>query len=76
MTQDERWMTRYKEVVRFIETNHRNPSKYVGAERELVNWTKQQRKLMNAGELKAERLELFKTLLALVEENKHVNQWK
>ena len=60
----------------FIEANHHNPSKYVGPERELVNWTKQQRKLMNAGELKAERLELFKTLLALVEENKHVNQWK
>jgi len=34
------------------------------------------RKTMNAGELKAERLEMFKTLLALVEENKHVNQWK
>ena len=48
MTQEERWLTRYKEVVSFIETNHRNPSKYVGAERELVNWMKQQRKLMNA----------------------------
>lgn len=41
MSQDERWMTRYKKVVSFIEANHRNPSKYVGAERELVNWTKQ-----------------------------------
>ena len=75
MSQDERWMTRYKEVVSFIEANHRNPSKYVGAERELVNWTKQQRKLMNAGELKAERLEMFKELLALSEQYKHKNQW-
>lgn len=25
MTQDERWLTRYKEVVDFIEANHRNP---------------------------------------------------
>ncbi len=28
MTQDERWMVRYQEVKNFIETNHRNPSKY------------------------------------------------
>ena len=76
MTQEERWMTRYKEVVRFIETNHRNPSKYVGAERELVNWTKQQRKLMNAGELKEPRLGMFKELMDLSEKYKHVNQWK
>lgn len=76
MTQEERWMTRYKEVVGFIETNHRNPSKYVGSERELVNWTKQQRKLMNAGELKTPRLSLFKELLELSEENKRVNQYK
>lgn len=75
MTQEERWMTRYEEVVSFIEANHRNPSKYVGPERELVNWTKQQRKLMNAGELKPERVVLFEKLLALMEENKHVNQW-
>ena len=47
MRQDERWMTRYKEVVSFIEANHRNPSKYVGAERELVNWTKQQLNFIN-----------------------------
>ena len=75
MTQEEKWMTRYNEVVSFIETNHRNPSKYVGSERELVNWTKQQRKLMNAGDMKPERVKLFEKLLALVGENKHVNQY-
>lgn len=75
MTQEERWMTRYKEVVSFIETNYRNPSKYVGSERELVNWAKQQRKLMNAGKLKEPRLGMFKKLLELSEKNKHVNQY-
>lgn len=69
-------MTRYKEVVRFIETNHRNPSKYVGAERELVNWTKKQRKLMNAVELKESRIGMFKELMELSNRYKHVNQWK
>lgn len=28
MTQEERWLARYNEVKNFIETNHRNPSKY------------------------------------------------
>ena len=28
MDQDTRWLTRYNEVKSFIETNHRNPSKY------------------------------------------------
>ena len=68
-------MTRYNEVVRFIEANHRNPSKYVGSERELVNWTKQQRKLMNAGELKEPRIGMFKELLELSERYKRVNQY-
>lgn len=76
MTQDERWMTRYKEVVSFIETNHRNPSKYVGAERELVNWTKQQRKLMNAVELKEPRLGMFKELVVLSEKFKRKNLYE
>ena len=75
MTQEERWMIRYKEVVSFVETNHRNPSKYIGSERVLVNWSKQQRKLMNAGKLKPERVDLFEKLLALADENKHVNQY-
>ena len=75
MTQEERWMTKYNEVVRFIEANHRNPSKYVGSERELVNWTKQQRKLMNAGELKEPRIGVFKELLELSEMYKRVNQY-
>ncbi len=28
MTQDEKWIVRYNEVVTFIETNKRNPSRY------------------------------------------------
>ena len=76
MTQEERWMTRCMEIVSFIETNHRNPSKYVGAERELVNWMKQQRKLMNAGELKEPRLGMFKELMELSEQYKRINQYQ
>lgn len=69
-------MTRCREIVSFIETNHRNPSKYVGAEREFVNWTKQQRKLINAGKLKEPRLGMFKGLLTLSENYKRKNQYQ
>lgn len=76
MTQDEKWNIRYKEVVQFIESNHRNPSRHFVENRNLLSWIKQQRKLMNAGTLKPERLEPFKRLLELIEENKRINQYK
>ena len=75
MTQEEKWFARYKEVIRFIESNHRNPSKHRIEEHDMLNWVKQQRKIMNAGKLKDDRIERFNVLLALIEENKHVNQY-
>lgn len=33
MTQDERWLARYNEVMDFIAKNHRNPSKHDEDER-------------------------------------------
>ncbi len=76
MTQDERWMTHYNEVETFIETYHRNPSKYVDSERGLRNWVKQQKKLMNAGALEGQRLMMFNELLGLGERYKSVNQYQ
>ena len=75
MTQDEKWLVRYKEVVSFIEANHRNPSKHRVEEHLMLNWVKQQRKLLNAGKLKEDRVGRFNELLALIEENKRVNQY-
>ena len=75
MDQETRWMTRYEEVVGFVETNHRNPSKHRIEEHDMLNWVKQQRKLKNKGELKAERAEMLERLLSLWEEYKRVNQW-
>ena len=76
MTQDERWITRYNEVVAFIEREHRNPSKHRIEEHDMLNWLKANRKHLNAGEMKEERVEMFKRLLSLAETNRHVNQWK
>lgn len=77
MDQETRWMTRYEEVKTFIEINKRNPSKYVPEERgAYLNWLKRNRKLLNAGELKGDRVELFRRLLALMEEYRRKNQYQ
>ena len=76
MTQDERWLVRYNEVMGFLEKNHRNPSRHRLEEHDMFNWVKQQRKLKNKGELKAERAEMLERLLSLWERYKRVNQWR
>ena len=76
MTQEERWLTRYKEVVGFIETNHRNPSKHRIEQHDMLNWLKANRKALNAGKMKEERVEKFKKLLELTEQYKRKNQYE
>ena len=76
MDQETRWMLKYNEVVSFIESNQRNPSKHDPEERyKYYNWLKHNRQLMNAGELKEDRVEMFEKLLALCEEYRRVNQY-
>ena len=57
MTQEERWQKRYEEVSGFIEANKRNPSKHRIEEHDMLNWLKANRKALNAGKMKAERVE-------------------
>ena len=75
MPQDELWLAKWQEAVDFLETNHCKPSKFVPEERNMRFWWKHNKKLMNAGELNVERVEMFKQLLELGERYKHVNQY-
>ena len=75
MDQDTRWLTKYNEVMEFMENNHRNPSRHRLEEHDMLNWLKASRKKMNAGELKEDRVELFQKLLEMGEKYKRVNQW-
>ena len=75
MDQETRWLIRYNEVKTFIEENHRNPSKHRIEEHDMLNWLKANRKVMNAGMLKPERVEPFKQLLGLIEKYKRLNQY-
>ena len=76
MTQDERWAARYNEVMEFIVMNHRNPSRHRIEEHLMLNFVKHNRKLMNRGKIKAERVDKLKELFAKMEEYKRVNQYQ
>ena len=65
---------RYQEVIGFLEKNYRNPSKHRIEEHDMLNWLKANRKVMNAGKMKAERVEKFRKLLELTEQYKRKNQ--
>ena len=76
MTQDERWIARYEEVNSFVETNKRNPSKHRIEEHDMLNWLKANRKAMNAGRMKPERVEKFRKLLEMTEKYRRKNQYE
>ena len=75
MTQEEKWLVKYNEVKLFIETNKRNPSKFIPEERGLRNWVRHQQKLVNKQELNPDRVESYKELLSMMEVYKRVNQY-
>ena len=76
MTQGERWLTKYNEVMGFLEENHRNPSKHRIEEHDMLNWLKANRKALNAGKMKAERVEKFRKLLEMTEQYRRKNQYE
>lgn len=41
----------------------------------MLNWVKHQRKLVNAGEMKPERIEKFKKLMEIADKYRRVNQY-
>ena len=76
MTQDELWLAKWQEVIDFMETYHRNPSKHRIEEHLMLNWIKHNRKLMNAGKMKEERVKLFRELLNIGERYRRKNQYE
>ena len=76
MTQDEKWEQRYNEVKNFIETNKLNPSRHRIEEHDMLNWLKANRKALNAGKMKPERVEKFRKLLEMTEQYRRKNQYE
>ena len=59
MTQDELWLAKWQEAIDFLETNRRKPSKFIPEGRNLRSWWKHNEKLINAGDLKPDRVEML-----------------
>ena len=76
MKQEERWIAKYNDVVEFIEINHRNPSKHRIEEHDMLNWLKANRKVLNAGKMKAERVEKVRNLLEITGQYRRKNQYE
>lgn len=75
MTQDDRWLANWTAVMEFITANRRNPSKHRIEEHLMLNWVKHNRKLLKAGKMAPERVEMMGKLVELWEERKRVNQY-
>ena len=71
-----RWQQNYDLLKAYIAEHHQLPDKKKVENRGLLNWWKYNKKLLNAGELKPDRVELFNQLLELGERYKHVNQYQ
>ena len=76
MDQDTRWLNKYEEVMTFIETNRRNPSRHRIEEHDFLNWLKANRKALNSGKMKPERVEKFRKLLEMTEQYRRKNQYE
>lgn len=76
MTQDEKWIVRYLDVMGFLDENHRNPSKHRIEEHDMLNWLKANRKALNAGKMKTDRVEKFRKLLEMTEQYRRKNQYE
>lgn len=76
MTQEVRWLTNYNEVMLFLKENHRNPSKHRLEEHDMINWLKANRKALNAGKMRPERVGKFRILLETMEQYKRKNQYE
>ena len=43
---------------------------------DMLNWVKANRKVMNKGEMRPERVSLFRELMEMMERYRRKNQWK
>jgi hypothetical protein len=75
MTQDERWLLQYQQMMDFLETYHRRPSKHRVEEHLLLNWWRRCEKLYVKGELPVHRIEKFEALLEAAQKYRRKNQY-
>lgn len=76
MTQNEVWDKHYQEIMEFVTTNKRRPSKYRKEELRMVYWIKYCKKLINQNRMNEARKEKFLRLMAYVNKFQRKNQYE
>ena len=76
MTQDERWQRQYDQMMEFMETNHRRPSKHRLEEHDMLNWFKSNKKQIAKGGYPQNRLEKFAILMEVANKYRRKNQYE
>ena len=76
MTQDERWQSQYDQMMAFMKTNHRRPSKHRIEEHNMLNWYKSNKKRIAKGGYPPDRLEKFNRLMEVAEKYRRLNQYE
>ena len=76
MNRDVVWLNKYQQVLAFVETHQRGPSRHHIEEHDMLNWMKFNRKKDNLGKLVGFRKEKFDALRKLISSFNRVNQYK
>lgn len=76
MTQNEVWDKHYQEIMDFVKTNKRRPSKYRKEEICMVYWIKYCKKLINQGRMGDARKEKFESLMNYINKFQRKNQYE
>lgn len=75
MNRSELWNSKYDQVWKFVEKNHRAPSRHHIEEYQLLNWMKFNRKKIKANKMGPEELEKFQKLTDFIHTFHRINQY-
>lgn len=75
MKREEQWKEKYDNLWKFVSENHRGPSRHRIEEKDMLNWLKYNRKLLNRDALSPEKEEAILKLKALISSFNRVNQY-
>jgi len=75
MTQDERWELHFEQVMQFMRTQRRCPSKHRLEEHRMLNWIKFNKKQLAKGKMPPSRLQHFQQLLQTADRYQRLNQY-
>lgn len=75
MKREEQWKEKYDNLWNFCQENHRGPSRHRIEEKDMLNWLKYNRKLLNRDALSPEKKEAILKLKALISSFNRVNQY-